>query len=52
MFQARKQKIEAVGELTENMKLTGEDRPSFGANLWPCLVGSGPSAYSQRRCRM
>ncbi|MDB3902487.1 TRAP transporter large permease subunit, partial [Amylibacter sp.] len=38
MFQARKQKIEAVGELTENMKLTGEDRLHLAQIFGPVLL--------------
>ena len=38
MFQARKQKIEAVGELTEDMKLTGEDRLHLMQIFGPVLL--------------
>jgi len=38
MFQARKQKIEAVGELTQNMKLTGEDRLHLAQIFGPVLL--------------
>ncbi|MDB2547003.1 TRAP transporter large permease subunit [Amylibacter sp.] len=38
MFQARKQKIEAVGELTENMKLTGEGRLHLAQIFGPVLL--------------
>ncbi|HAD27917.1 MAG TPA: C4-dicarboxylate ABC transporter, partial [Rhodobacteraceae bacterium] len=38
MFQARKQKIEAVGELTEDMKLTGEDRLHLIQIFGPVLL--------------
>ena len=38
MFQARKQKIEAVGELTEDMKLTGEDRLHLVQIFGPVLL--------------
>jgi TRAP transporter 4TM/12TM fusion protein len=38
MFQARKQKIEAVGELTADMKLTGEDRLHLMQIFGPVLL--------------
>jgi len=38
IFQARKQNIEAVGELTEDMKLTGEDRLHLMQIFGPVLL--------------